>query len=77
MKIKDLDNYSFITGVIVFVVVGLLVLVIASNKYITTECKKTTETRTTTSYIQSGNVFLPITMTQHRCICPGNTEAWM
>jgi exopolysaccharide biosynthesis protein len=77
MRIKDLDNYSFITGVIAFVVVGLLVLVVASNKYITTECKKTTETRTTTSYIQSGNVFLPITMTQHRYICPDGKDAWL
>ena len=77
MKIKGLDNYWVLIGLIAFVVIGLLILVSVSRNYIATECEKTNETRITTYYIQSGNAFFPATMTQHRYICPENTEAWM
>lgn len=60
------------------VCIGLCIAgyVLAAQSVITT-CKKTTDVRTTTTYVMSGKVLVPVVSTQHRYTCPDGSDAWL
>lgn len=71
----DFDR-TVVASLIGFVVLCVVGYALLANQIVTT-CKKTTDVRTTTTYVMSGKMLLPVVSTQYRYACPDGSDAWL
>jgi hypothetical protein len=72
-----MDNFD--RGLALLVVcIGLCIAgYVLAAQSVVANCKKTTDFRTTTTYVMSGKILVPVVSTQYRYICPDGSDAWL